>query len=298
MSATTTQTPAVTLGTILGTPVLFYPVLTPWPMSPGCDKYIYRQDSEAYIIAYDPIYPEIIGKEAQSCFHHEQAASWHQAETAQPSIALGPTFVCPESWNAAQTTKIDEDATALTLFTYCCPPRFTLHAAFPVTARSIEQCTSRIPPRGTIKLVSLTFVSTGTEMNRRVYTVSTTATVHAPPVNGYNIVQKQASPSTTTPPLPSATMTPLLSSAPAPHSDGLSEGRLAGVIIGAVGGTVVLLGLLCFGWKFWRKRASKATNTAAQPMSTSWDKPELSGQGLVEADGTLDSNPKTLHEMA
>ncbi|KAK0646799.1 hypothetical protein B0T16DRAFT_328289, partial [Cercophora newfieldiana] len=117
----TSATPSLTLGAVLGTPVLFFPVPTPWPMLPGCDNNIYRQDSNGLIIAYDPIYPAIISSEAQSYFRPEQASSWSQSDSVTPSTALGPTFVCPKSWRAVQTTTIHEDATAQIQYTYCCP---------------------------------------------------------------------------------------------------------------------------------------------------------------------------------
>lgn len=70
MSATTT--PSVTAGAISGTPVLFYPVPTPWPMAAGWDKNIYREHGDGLILAYDPIYPLIINKLVLICWRPER----------------------------------------------------------------------------------------------------------------------------------------------------------------------------------------------------------------------------------
>lgn len=42
----------LTVGSLYGTPVLFYPVPTPWPLAAGCDKYIHRQENENLILAW------------------------------------------------------------------------------------------------------------------------------------------------------------------------------------------------------------------------------------------------------
>ena len=65
MSATATNP---TVGTVNGTPIVFYPVPTPWPLSAGCDTYIYRQLAAGTILAWDPVYPQIFATSAQSWY--------------------------------------------------------------------------------------------------------------------------------------------------------------------------------------------------------------------------------------
>ncbi len=121
MSATTAATDP-TSGIVFGTPVVFFPVPTPWPSSAGCDKYVYRQGNEGLILAWDPIYPAYAGTEAQSCFPPQQSSWWFQSTKANPSTALGPTFVCPEAYSAVHSTILANNSAAQTQYTYCCPP--------------------------------------------------------------------------------------------------------------------------------------------------------------------------------
>jgi len=111
-----------TLGTLSGTPVLFFPVPTPWPSSAGCDRYIYRQLGEGSILAWDPVYSRGIGTGAESCLLPQQASWWLQDGSANPSTALGPTFVCPMAYSAVHSTVLDSNSAAQTQYTYCCPP--------------------------------------------------------------------------------------------------------------------------------------------------------------------------------
>lgn len=115
-----------TIRNIGTTPVLFFPVPTPWPMSTGCNKNIYRQNNQGSILAWDPIYPQIaasaLTERRQSCFPTQQQ-SWHfQDLNATPSTALGPAFVCPESYSAVAATILEANSASRTEFTYCCPP--------------------------------------------------------------------------------------------------------------------------------------------------------------------------------
>jgi hypothetical protein len=119
MSATATDP---TLGSFSITSVLFFPVPTPWPASAGCDRYIYRQLDEGLILAWDPVYPSAIATAAKSCFLPQQSSWWFQSTDASPSTALGPTFVCPESYSAVHSTVLDSNSAAQTQYTYCCPP--------------------------------------------------------------------------------------------------------------------------------------------------------------------------------
>jgi hypothetical protein len=102
-------------------------------------------------------------------------------------------------------------------------------------------------------------------------------TVYAAPVNGYNIVARQAvsTGDATTPPVVIGAITP-------------SGGVLPGVIAGAVVGGILGLGLLALGAYFIRKRyrhsaaaAAAAAEAAAAPVV---DKPELAAREW-KADG-------------
>lgn len=115
-----------TIRNLGSTPVLFFPVPTAWPMSTGCSKNIYRQINGGSILAWDPIYPQIaasaLTERRQSCFPTQQQ-SWHfQDLNAAPSTALGPAFVCPESYSAVAATVLESNSASRTEFTYCCPP--------------------------------------------------------------------------------------------------------------------------------------------------------------------------------
>ncbi|KAK1836343.1 hypothetical protein QBC39DRAFT_296160 [Podospora conica] len=149
-----------TVGTIGTTPVLFFPVPTPWPMSARCDKHIHRQNNQGSILAWDPVYPQLASRatveRGESCYPTQQQ-SWHfQASTATPSTALGPTFVCPEQYTAVFSTLVESNSASRTDYTYCCPPyvspsparwvqrtdptrKYTLNALLPQNQRSAVQ---------------------------------------------------------------------------------------------------------------------------------------------------------------
>ncbi|KAL2187613.1 hypothetical protein L209DRAFT_742874 [Thermothelomyces heterothallicus CBS 203.75] len=120
MPATATQP---TVGDLSGTPVLFYPVPTPWPSAPGCGKYLYRALMETTMVAYDPR-AVVAGAnpEASSCYVPQHSAWLGQNPNTTPSTALGPTFVCPEAWGAVHSTVLKSNSAGETQFTYCCPP--------------------------------------------------------------------------------------------------------------------------------------------------------------------------------
>jgi hypothetical protein len=112
---------APTLGSLDGSPVLFHPMPTPWPAAEGCENYIYRQSRERWILAWDPAYTSFGGTGPASCIPPQQRQWWNQANDAAPSIALGPTFACPEAYSAVYST-LESDSATQTHFTYCCPP--------------------------------------------------------------------------------------------------------------------------------------------------------------------------------
>ncbi len=105
-----------------GTPVLFYPVPTPWPSVLGCDQFVWRDLNEGSMFGWDPNYWNLVGTGAEDCFQPQQSSWWFQSTSATPSTALGPTFVCPESFSAVHSIMLAGDAATQTQFTYCCPP--------------------------------------------------------------------------------------------------------------------------------------------------------------------------------
>lgn len=227
MSATAT---GPTLGTISDTAVLFFPVPTPWPSSTGCDRQVYRQLDGGSILAWDPVYPSLAGTAAASCYPPQLSYWWFQGASANPSTAMGPTFVCPEAYRAVHSTILDGDSATQTQFTYCCPPfvsprdqssrrwmancygrNFGLAALPPPTARLNIQCTSTVRPGETLSLLSVTMLTTTATITDRASAVTrqtntqltvlpsltvvqaSAATVYGVPVNGYNLVARQDS---------------------------------------------------------------------------------------------------------
>ncbi|KAK0623784.1 hypothetical protein B0T14DRAFT_517049 [Immersiella caudata] len=252
------------LATLSGTPVIMYPVPTPWPFSAGCDTYVYRQVVSGLILAYDPIYPSIIETEARSCFRTEVSSWWFQSNGANPSTALGPTFVCPESYSAVHSTLLGSDSAAETHYTYCCPPSYTLGAIYPPTIRSVAQCTSTVPVGGTVSYK--TSSSGNSAVPTSTVVTGSAATANAPAVNGYNIVQRQvsgSSSSTAGSTGGSSTQTPPpggSESADAKNVTNKSDKTSTGTIAGAVvGGVLVLLALLAAILFWFRRRRQRST---------------------------------------
>ncbi|KAK0744064.1 hypothetical protein B0T18DRAFT_490626 [Schizothecium vesticola] len=280
-----------TVGTIGATPVLFFPVPTPWPMSARCDKHIHRQVSKGSILAWDPVYPRILSGIAgveggESCYPTQQQ-SWHfQASTATPSTALGPTFVCPESYTAVFSTLIESNSASRTDYTYCCPPKYTLNALLPPNQRSAAQCTSILPIGSTLSFISVTFTPTvisSTTTNVLAYIPSSTVVTAAPetvfgsPVNGYNIVAAAAqrpldSSSSTSTPTGGGGAAPTGASGPGLPSN-TSTGTPAGTIAGAVVGGLVALALGVALAYFVGRRRSRMAGAGA-------------GAGAVEVAGS------------
>ncbi|KAK4449849.1 hypothetical protein QBC34DRAFT_462464 [Podospora aff. communis PSN243] len=271
------------MSSISGTAVLLYPVPTPWPKPADCTQYIYRQQNNGLLLAHDPMYPSIIEQRAQSCFQPEVSSWWLQPTTANPSSALGPTFVCPESYTTVHTTTLpnSNSAAAQTQYIYCCPPDFTLGAIFPPNIRSVAQCTSTLAPGASLSFQSLTPISgASTPVPSSTIVTSSAATVFAPPVNGYNIVQRQSATTSTA----TATRTGTLdgpgggtgTSTSTSQSTGTSPGTITGAVVGSLLGLALLV-LIAF---FLFRRRRKARNAA--------DAAELAGANSagVDASGT------------
>lgn len=115
MAASATLT---TAGVILGTPVVFFPVPTPWSM---CGEYVLRRGEKGQFVAFDPIYSSVTNERGQPCYSTQQSLWFYQENFASTSAALGPTFVCLESYTSTHSTLVDSNTASLTQYTYCCP---------------------------------------------------------------------------------------------------------------------------------------------------------------------------------
>ncbi|KAK3897159.1 hypothetical protein C8A05DRAFT_39292 [Staphylotrichum tortipilum] len=246
---TSTKTSAstdVTLGTISGTPVLFYPVPTPWASVTRCGDFVWRMMSEGSMFGWDPGYWNMVGTGAEGCFQPQMSSWWYQNDiSVTPSTALGPTFVCPESFSAVHTTTMDGDGATRTEFTYCCPPEYTLNTLPPPTSRAAAQCASTIAPGRTLSHITATYpgVSKARWPDEPIAYLPTTtvvqgsaATVFAPPVNGFNLVKARGGGG----------------SGSGSGGGGLSLGASVGIAAGAslAGVGVVYAGI----WLVWRRR--------------------------------------------
>ena len=109
-----------TTGTLFGTSVEFFPLSTAYPSLAGCETGIYRQLDGGTILAWDPVYTRF-EPGADACYPPQQRSWWDQASDADPSSALGPTFVCPEAYNAVHSTVLESNSASQAHYTYCCP---------------------------------------------------------------------------------------------------------------------------------------------------------------------------------
>ncbi|KAH6854886.1 hypothetical protein B0I37DRAFT_363314 [Chaetomium sp. MPI-CAGE-AT-0009] len=260
-----------TSGNLFGTPVDFLPVPTPWPSFAGCAEGIYRQVNEGTILAWDPVYTRW-SPDADTCFPPQQRLWWDQSADANPSTALGPTFVCPEAYNAVHSTVLESNSASQAHYTYCCPKQFTLGAILPQNQRSIIQCSSIADPGVTIPYISVTFLVTSltrtgddgtatvqassqlTHVPVETVVRSKAATVYAPPINGYNIVRQTSSSQSTASEAASTELPSGTGGAAGSGGAGESGGLTTGAIVGIVVGVVLGLGLLALGAFFvWRR---------------------------------------------
>ncbi|KAL2161906.1 hypothetical protein VTH06DRAFT_7691 [Thermothelomyces fergusii] len=281
MPAAATQ-PSV--GSLSGTPVLWYPMPTPWPSAPGCEKYLYRALMEVTMVAYDPRGVAAAANQGiSSCFAPQHSAWLDQNPNTTPSTALGPTFVCPEAWSLVHSTVLESNTAGETQFTYCCPPFYI-------------QCTSTVEPGETVSYN--TFIGTvitksdGRDGKESVETAitftsaetvieSSPLTIYALPANGYNIITSDADSrsstatttartgtiSDTTPTIDTPSQTDSGAAGGASSSAGLSPGAIAGTVVGAVLG-LALMALIAF---FIRRKYPRSS--AAGP--TDHDRPEM-----------------------
>ncbi|KAF3801427.1 hypothetical protein GCG54_00005583 [Colletotrichum gloeosporioides] len=72
-------------------------------MNSDCASRTYRQSDEGPILAWDPYFGMNIDSGAATCFPEAVTSWWFQTASQATSIALGPTFECPQLYTAAQT---------------------------------------------------------------------------------------------------------------------------------------------------------------------------------------------------
>ncbi|KAK1705146.1 uncharacterized protein CLUP02_06578 [Colletotrichum lupini] len=306
-----------TLVTASGRPTVYYPLSTPWPQAIGCSAQFYRQLDAGTVLAWDPYFGKDIDDSAASCFPPEVTSWWFQTLSQTTSIALGPTFVCPEAYTAAQTRLEDGGLQHV----YCCPKDYTFHVPQPTLPVFPSQCLSEVTAGETIFYQSLT-ASGGKQTHFATGTVvkTGTLTVWAVPINGYNFPTSSTSvsnPGITIPPttqtitqnLPASTNTEV----PRGNGDESSGAPLTltvGVSVGVVLGVLVLLGGVFMLWRR-RRRARKAgspreleatTVYHVEPINFEGRKFELPAQPVVERKYELygddiQTQPTTVHEM-
>ncbi|KAK1832790.1 hypothetical protein QBC39DRAFT_67746 [Podospora conica] len=251
-----------TTGTILGSSVDFIPVPTPWPMSARCDEYIWRRSADGAVRAFDPNYPYVDGGRGQSCYPDPQSLWWFGRSV------LGPTFVCPESYTSIHSTLVDGDFDALTQFTYCCPPSYTLNTILPWDASyPSKQCTSIVRPSTTIFFVTeRRSTSSGFTFPSSTYTMYTyaTETIYGIPVNGFNIVQQRQLDGTGT--TGTTTVQPSATDDAGGGGTKVSGGVIAGAVVGGVA-ALVLLGLVFLFIRSWGRKRKAGAGVGSLPVA-------------------------------
>ncbi|KNG86151.1 hypothetical protein ANOM_006596 [Aspergillus nomiae NRRL 13137] len=184
------------------------PLTTGWPMPPDCSTY-FRIDKPS-LIAFDPRVG-LEGDPSVGCAPSEIAISWKQVVLAHPdtTISLGP-LTCPDYLHTVGTSVKDGSST----LAICCPSGYFRERPVPD-----GDCLSTVSPN-----MVLTFAFTAPE-NSRVWTIATTtlttsSTVRAMAVMGWNI-QMSIPLSASTVATPTSTTTNSLStSAPPEDSSG------------------------------------------------------------------------------
>lgn len=73
-------------------------------------------------MGFDPRYADIASGLGQSCYPPQLSSWFYQQPYPFTSTALGPTFVCPESYASVHSTLVDSNTESLTQYTHCCPP--------------------------------------------------------------------------------------------------------------------------------------------------------------------------------
>ncbi|KAJ9133329.1 hypothetical protein NKR23_g10833 [Pleurostoma richardsiae] len=263
-----------TLLTVSGTPVELLPLSTPWPSGKDCASNIYEQ-LDGHFLAWDPVYGQSFDTAARTCFPPQVTSWWLNSATAT-SVALGPTFVCPEAYSAVQTALVAEE----TQYVYCCPSDYSLFVVQPTTTAAFpSQCTSLATPGQELQFLTIFQSGNGVAFSQATSIVeSSTVTVFGIPVNGYNFAQSTSStPSTTLQPTPSTTDTSIAASS---HASSLASAGSAGSPVGvSVGVSVgVVLGVLALGagaFFLWRRRRRRMHRSRVMMLE-----PPAEAQGL------------------
>ncbi|KZL78625.1 hypothetical protein CT0861_08953 [Colletotrichum tofieldiae] len=213
-----------------------------------------------------------IDDDAAACFPPQMTSWWFQTEDQPTSVALGPTFACPELYTAAQTLLEAGGVQHV----YCCPSDYTFNVAQPTKPVFPSQCLSTATPGQTLSYESLTVLSNSLTHKPASTVVSSEAlTLWAVPVNGYNFPASSTSvsspgftitPATQTITQPASTNTEVTRGA-GNESSGTPLGLTVGVSVGVVLGVLMLCGGIFLLWR--RKRKTKASRSSGELEATS-----------------------------
>ncbi|KAH8649099.1 hypothetical protein BX600DRAFT_474541 [Xylariales sp. PMI_506] len=258
-----------------GTAVALYPLATAWPYSSGCSSYIYKRVDSTFL-AWDPLYGQKFDTAAAECLAPAITSWWNPVDDSETSTALGPTFVCPEAYTAAETVVVSTSTQKV----YCCPSGYAFAAAQADARGFPTQCISSVTSGDTLSFLSLTLTDDTTSVSTTVTTADAIITVYAIPVNGYNIVQStststsssssSASTGSSTITSTSTSTSTTTSAASAGGSTGNSTGNSTGVSLGttvgvSVGVVVGVLLLVALGFFIWRRRRAASRAQDQQP---------------------------------
>ncbi|CAK7231220.1 hypothetical protein SBRCBS47491_007857 [Sporothrix bragantina] len=250
--------PTGTVIIVTGTPTVFVPLDLAWPSSTDCTSNIYLHTPVASpntFIAWDPLYGAAMVTSAQSCLP-EQVTIWWNQPASSLFTALGPAFYCPGAYSPILTVVV---ASSLHQ-TFCCPTGYSILVPQANTAAEFpSQCVSTVTNGQ-----KFTYLASQGSPDQLTTTVAmtTSATVFAVPVNGFNLavgptlalttLSTQTS-TVTTPPasVSPTTSTPATKTTDVAKPSSLSPGAYAGIAISIV---VVVAFLATGAFLLFRRR--------------------------------------------
>ncbi|KAF6822375.1 hypothetical protein CPLU01_12057 [Colletotrichum plurivorum] len=276
--------------TASGRPTVYYPLPTPWPLGPGCASRTYRQAELGKIPRVGPYYGMHLDSDAKTCYPPHVTSWWFQTEGQPTSIALRPTFACPEAYTAAQTLLEAGGVQHV----YCCPSSYTFHVPQPTKPVFPSQCLSTATAGQTITYDSLTPAEDGmTYFPTSSVVKSEVVSIWVVPVNGYNFPITSPSVASTGATITS-TFTSAIASANKSESPTSSTAELAketggedstpagtplamtvGVSVGVVFAVLALIGGAFMLWRRRWRRNRRSSNTENKVS-------EVEGQPVVK----------------